>query len=177
MISPEGEIVARYDKLHLFDVDLGEGERYQESRVYEPGTRLVVADADQLKVGSSICFDVRFPGLYQRLAQAGAEILAVPSAFTRPTGEAHWESLLRARAIETGSFVVAAAQCGAHVSGRKTYGHSLIVDPWGKVLLDAGDEPGAYVVTVDIDKVKYARNRMPSLSMSRDVYQLPLASA
>jgi len=177
VISSEGDIISRYDKLHLFDVDLGDGERYQESRIYGPGNHLMVTDVDMMSVGSSICFDVRFPAIYQRLAEAGAEVIAVPAAFTQPTGEAHWHSLLRARAIETGSYVVAAAQCGTHASGRKTYGHSLVVDPWGKVLLDAGDAPGIHIVHIDLDKVAKARRQIPALALARSLDAVPTLRA
>ncbi|MGB7404107.1 MAG: carbon-nitrogen hydrolase family protein [Pacificimonas sp.] len=149
LIDDEGEVVARYDKIHLFDVDLGGGERYGESKAFIGGDRAVVHETPVGKLGLSICYDIRFPRLYDALTQAGAELLSIPAAFTRPTGKAHWHLLARARAVETTSFVVAAAQTGEHEDGRATYGHSLVVDPWGEVLLDMGETAG--VATCDID--------------------------
>jgi len=162
-----GRIVARYDKIHMFDVDLKGGESYRESKTFRPGDRAVIADTPWGKVGLTVCYDLRFAYLYRALAQAGASFLTVPSAFTVPTGQAHWHTLLRARAIETGSFVFAPAQCGEHAEGRKTYGHSLIVAPWGEVLADGGEEPG--VITADIDpaKVAEARAMIPALTHDR----------
>ena len=167
LIDPGGAVVARYDKIHMFDVDLEGGESYRESRRYRPGGEAVVADTPWGRIGMTVCYDMRFPSLYRDLAQAGADYLTVPSAFARPTGSAHWHVLLRARAIETGCFVFAPAQCGEHAEGRKTFGHSLIVDPWGEVLADGGEEPG--VVTADIDpaKVREARRMVPSLGHDR----------
>ncbi|QYE36997.1 carbon-nitrogen hydrolase family protein [Polymorphobacter sp. PAMC 29334] len=167
LIDPTGEIVARYDKLHLFDVDLANGDSYRESNSYAPGERAVVAPTPWGAMGLSVCYDVRFPALYTALAHAGAAIIAVPAAFTRPTGEAHWHVLLRARAIETGAFIVAAAQSGVHADGRETYGHSLVVDPWGTVLLDMGTEPGGAVVDLDLSLVTATRGRIPSLRNGR----------
>lgn len=167
LIDDHGEIRATYDKLHMFDVDLGENERYQESRTYRPGERAVVADTPWGKLGMSICYDLRFPYLYRALALAGAEMLAVPAAFTVPTGEAHWHVLLRARAIETGCFVFAPAQTGHHATGRKTYGHSLIVDPWGRVLADAGAGKGVILHEVDMARVAEVRRNVPALSHTR----------
>ncbi|MET0544961.1 MAG: carbon-nitrogen hydrolase family protein [Caulobacterales bacterium] len=167
VFSPEGQITARYDKIHLFDVDLG-AEKYRESDYIEWGTEAVVANLDGPKLGLSICYDLRFAALYRKLAQSGAEILAVPAAFTRPTGEAHWEVLLRARAIETGSFVIAAAQGGTHEDGRSTWGHSMIVDPWGKVLAEAADDaPGVIVAQIDLDQAAEARRKVPAFNLER----------
>ncbi len=167
LIDPSGRIVARYDKLHLFDVDLANGDNYRESNAYAPGNRAVVAPTPWGSLGLTVCYDVRFPPLYAALAQAGADIIAVPAAFTRPTGEAHWHVLLRARAIETGAFIVAAAQSGVHADGRETYGHSLVVDPWGAVILDMGTEPGGAVVDLDLSRVAATRVRIPSLRSGR----------
>ena len=167
LFDDRGRIAARYDKIHMFDVDLKAGESYRESKTFRPGERAVVADTPWGKVGLTVCYDLRFAYLYRALAQAGASFLTVPSAFTVPTGQAHWHTLLRARAIETGSFVFAPAQCGEHAEGRKTYGHSLIVAPWGEVLVDGGEEPG--VITADIDpaKVAEARAMIPALTHDR----------
>jgi predicted amidohydrolase len=167
LIAPDGAIIARYDKLHLFDVELGGGERYRESASFAPGDRAVVAAIAGAQLGLSVCYDLRFPALYAALAQAGAELLAVPAAFTVPTGRAHWEVLLRARAIETGCFVIAAAQTGQHEDGRQTWGHSLVVDPWGKVLLDMGEAPGIAIVDLELDRVAEARARVPALAHAR----------
>ncbi len=168
LITPDGEIAATYDKLHMFDVDLPNGETARESATYEPGERAVVAEAAGAKLGLTICYDVRFPALHRALALAGAEILLVPAAFTRPTGEAHWEVLLRARAIETGSFVLAPAQGGRHEDGRGTYGHSLVVGPWGQVLarLDH-DEPGVLLADLDLAEARKARQAIPALINAR----------
>jgi predicted amidohydrolase len=168
LIGPKGGIVARYDKIFLFDVDLPSGETYRESSTVAGGSRAVVADLPWGKIGLSICYDLRFPQLYRRLAQNGASFLAVPSAFTETTGKAHWHPLLRARAVENGAFVIAPAQGGTHANGRKTYGHSLIVGPWGEILAEAGTEP--CVITADIDPVAVtiARERVPSLRHDRD---------
>ncbi len=165
LISPQGEIIATYDKLHMFDVDLPTGETARESAVYTPGDRAVIAEAEGAVLGLTICYDIRFPALYRALALAGAQILTVPAAFTRPTGEAHWEVLLRARAIETGSFVLAPAQGGFHEDGRGTYGHSLAIAPWGEVLgrLDH-DEPGVLFADLDLDQVAKARAAIPALA-------------
>ncbi len=168
LIDGAGEIVARYDKIHLFDVDLGTGERYRESASYAPGDRAVVARTPWAKLGLSVCYDVRFPALYTVLAQGGADVIAVPAAFTVPTGLAHWHTLLRARAIETGAFVVAAAQSGHHEDGRDTYGHSLVVDPWGEVLLDMGEGAGTAVVDLDLTAIASARARLPTLDHARE---------
>ena len=167
LLSPEGEIAAQYDKIHMFDVDLGEGEVYRESATFAPGREAVVAETPWAPLGLSICYDLRFAALYRSLAQAGARILVVPAAFTRVTGKAHWHVLLRARAIETGSFVLAPAQCGEHAGGRQTYGHALIVSPWGAILADAGEQPGYIMATLDLDEVAEARRKVPSLEHDR----------
>ena len=167
MIAADGAIAARYDKIHLFDVDLPSGERYRESNTYQPGTRALAVRTPWTVVGMTICYDLRFAYLYRALAQAGAGIIVVPAAFTRVTGEAHWHILLRARAIETGCFIVAAAQCGTHADGRTTYGHSLVVAPWGEVLADAGTEPGPLVVDIDTTHIDTARGRIPALAHDR----------
>ena len=167
LIAPDGAIAARYDKIHMFDVDLPNGERYRESKMFQPGGQAVVADTPWGGVGMTVCYDLRFAALYRTLALAGARILTVPSAFTRITGEAHWHVLLRARAIETGAFVVAPAQCGTHPGGRETYGHALIVDPWGAVLGDGGAAPGIVHAEIDLAAVEKARARIPALAHDR----------
>lgn len=167
LITPEGEIAARYDKLHMFDVDLAGGESYRESHYYCPGNTAVLADLPFGRLGLSICYDLRFPGLYRALAEAGAEFIAIPSAFTRQTGEAHWHVLVRARAIETGAYVLAATQGGLHENGRLTYGHSLIVSPWGEVLAEAGEEPGVIFADLDLAASEEARARIPALAHGR----------
>jgi predicted amidohydrolase len=167
VFGPDGARLARYDKLHLFAFDNGT-ERYDEGRVLEAGADPVAFDASGLRVGLSICYDLRFPALYRALAQAGAQILAVPSAFMQVTGEAHWHVLLRARAIETGCFVIAPAQCGVPHEGRASYGHSLIVGPWGDVLADAGPEPGVVVADLALAQVMRARRRIPSIHQQYD---------
>lgn len=168
LFGSDGEIIARYDKIHLFDVDLEKGESYRESDVVRAGETLTLADAGAFKLGMTICYDVRFPYLFRDLAMNGAQILAVPAAFTVPTGKAHWKELLRARAIETGSFVIAPAQCGEHAGGRHTYGHSLIIDPWGEVLAEGGDDVGIITADIDLDKVTQVRASIPSLKHTRD---------
>jgi deaminated glutathione amidase len=167
LIDRSGEIVARYDKIHMFDVDLAGGESYRESRSYRPGELAVVADLPWGRLGVTICYDLRFPALYGALAESGASFFSIPSAFTRPTGEAHWQVLLRARAIENGCFVFAAAQGGKHESGRETFGHSLVVDPWGKILAEGATEPGVILAEVDPAAVAAARSRIPSLHHGR----------
>jgi predicted amidohydrolase len=167
LIDRDGEIVARYDKIHMFDVDLANGESYRESRNFRPGELAVAADLPWGRLGLSICYDLRFAALYRALAESGSAMLAIPSAFTRQTGEAHWHVLIRARAIENGSFVFAAAQGGAHENGRETYGHSLIVDPWGRILGEGGVEPGIVLAEVDLAAVTVARARVPSLQHGR----------
>ncbi len=168
LVSPDGRIAATYDKLHMFDVDLPTGERHRESETYVAGERAVIAQTPFGGLGLSVCYDLRFPQLYRALAHAGADLIAVPSAFTAPTGEAHWEVLLRARAIETGAFVLAAAQGGRHEDGRTTWGRSTIVDPWGRVLAQAADD-GPQVVTADLDLREPARVRaaIPALKHDR----------
>jgi deaminated glutathione amidase len=167
LIDPRGEIIARYDKIHMFDVDLASGESYRESRHYRPGELAVLVDLPWGRLGSTICYDLRFPALYRALAEGGAVFLSIPSAFTKQTGQAHWHVLLRARAIENGCFVLAAAQGGMHENGRETYGHSLVVDPWGQVLAEAGTEPGVIFADLDIEAVAAARSRIPSLQHGR----------
>lgn len=168
LIDPSGVVVAKYDKVHMFDVDLEGGESYRESKRFRPGECTVVVETPWGPLGMTICYDMRFPNLYRTLAHAGARILTVPSSFTRPTGRAHWHTLLRARAIENGCFVIAPAQCGDHEDGRKTYGHSLIISPWGEVLAEAGEEPGVIVADMDLAKVDEARSMVPSLTHDRD---------
>jgi len=167
LISPDGRIAARYSKIHLFDVELASGEAYRESSTVAGGGEAVVADTEWGTIGLTVCYDVRFPQLYRSLAQKGAFLFTVPSAFTVPTGCAHWHVLLRARAIENGAFVVAAAQGGLHANGRKTYGHSLIVAPWGEVLAEAGTDPGVIVADIDPALSKLARDRLPNLLHDR----------
>jgi len=167
LIDPQGEIVARYDKIHMFDVDLAGGESYRESNRYRPGESAVVADLPWGRLGLTICYDLRFPALYRALAEAGAIMLAIPSSFTKQTGEAHWHVLMRARAIENGCFVLAAAQGGLHEHGRSTYGHSLIVDPWGRVLAEGDTEPGIVMAEIDPAEVAAARAKIPSLQHGR----------
>jgi len=167
LIDRRGEIVARYDKIHMFDVDLKGGESYRESRSYRPGDLAVLTDLPWGRLGLTICYDLRFPALYRALAEAGATFLAIPSAFTRQTGEAHWHVLMRARAIENGSFVLAAAQGGDHENGRATFGHSLVVDPWGKIIAEGGTEPGVVFADIDPAEVSAARGRVPSLQHGR----------
>ena len=167
LISPAGAVVARYDKIHMFDVTLPNGETYLESKNFRPGSEAVLADLPWGKLGISICYDLRFPALYRALAQAGAEMLAIPSAFTKPTGQAHWHTLMRARAIETGCYVLAAAQTGRHENGRETFGHSLVVAPWGEIVAEAGVEPGIIYADIDLSKVADARRQVPSLQHDR----------
>ena len=167
LFGPQGDIVAHYDKIHMFDVQLPDGESYRESRRFEPGKRAVLADLPWGRLGLTICYDLRFPQLYRSLAIAGADFLTVPSAFTRVTGAAHWQVLLQARAIETGSFVFAPAQCGEHARGRTTYGHSLMIAPWGEILAEAGEEPGVILAEIDPSLVAEARHSIPALSGAR----------
>jgi len=167
LISPKGDIAARYDKIHMFDVDLAGGESYRESRSYRPGEQAVLSDLPWGRLGLTICYDLRFPALYRALAEAGATMLTIPSAFTQQTGEAHWHLLVRARAVENGCFVFAAAQAGKHESGRETFGHSLIVDPWGRVLAEGDNEPGVVMAEIDLAEVAKARARIPSLQHGR----------
>ena len=168
LIGDDGVVRNRYTKIHLFDVDLGAGESYQESKSYEPGNEAVVADTPWGKLGMTICYDIRFPHLYRKLAQAGAKFLSIPAAFARPSGKAHWHVLMRARAIENGCYVFAAAQCGEHGGGRTTYGHSLIVDPWGEILADGGTDIGFVLAEIDTSLVDEARRKIPSLTHDRD---------
>lgn len=167
LISPQGKIISRYDKIHMFDVDLGNGEAYRESKNYQPGDSAVLATLPWGTMGLTVCYDLRFPHLYRQLAHAGASFLTVPSAFTQKTGEAHWEVLLRARAIETGCFVFAPAQGGIHENGRETFGHSMVVDPWGEVLAQADQDPCVVVAEIDLAKVHEARAKVPSLTHDR----------
>ena len=170
VIDPRGEIRARYDKIHLFDVDLPTGESWRESNTYRHGQEAVVVTGTPVgTLGLAICYDLRFPALFARLTEASADVIAVPAAFTVPTGKAHWEVLLRARAIEAGLFIVAAAQSGHHEDGRTTYGHSLIVDPWGDVLLDMGDGAGVKVADIDLSRITDVRSRVPAISHRRPI--------
>ena len=170
VIDSDGELRASYDKIHLFDVDLPTGESWRESAVYRGGSDAVVVDGTPVgRLGLTICYDLRFPALFERLTEAGAQVIAVPAAFTVPTGRAHWEVLLRARAIEAGVFVVAAAQSGRHEDGRETYGHSLIVSPWGEILLDMGDEVGVAFGEIDLSKISEVRSRVPAIDHRRPV--------
>ncbi len=174
LIDPTGEIAARYDKVHMFDVTVSETETYRESAGYRPGDRAVLAETPFGRIGLTICYDLRFPYFYRRLTQAGADILLIPSAFSPVTGAAHWEPLLRARAIETGAYVLATAQTGVHAvsrgTPRTTYGHSLAVSPWGEVLADAGTAPGMVLVDLDLAQVEDARRRIPSLTHDREIW-------
>ena len=168
LFSPEGQLAARYDKIHMFDVELPGGERYRESRNFEPGSQAVLADLPWGTLGMTVCYDMRFPQLYRALAKGGAKFLAVPSAFTVPTGQAHWHALLRARAIESQCFVFAAAQAGTHENGRKTYGHSIVISPWGEVLAEAdGVQPSVIVADIELKAIDEARSRVPSLQHDR----------
>jgi predicted amidohydrolase len=167
LIAPSGDVVQRYDKIHMFDVDLQTGESHRESKAYRPGDAAALAELPWGVLGMTVCYDLRFPNLYRTLAKAGADFLSVPSAFTVPTGKAHWHVLLRARAIETGSFVFAPAQSGEHGGGRRTYGHSLIVSPWGEVLAEAADGPGFILAEIDPAKVGEARRAIPALTHDR----------
>ncbi|MER8708793.1 carbon-nitrogen hydrolase family protein [Mesorhizobium sp. M0323] len=169
LFGPDGATIATYDKIHMFDVDLDNGESWRESAAYEPGTEAVVAEVNGAKLGFAVCYDLRFPQLFRAEALAGADLLSVPAAFTRQTGEAHWHVLLRARAIENGAYVVAAAQGGVHEDGRETYGHSLIVDPWGRIVAEAAhDEPAVIVAEIDPAQSVAARKKIPNLKNARD---------
>jgi predicted amidohydrolase len=167
LIDPNGAVAARYDKIHMFDIDLPGGESYRESNAYRPGAAAVTTATPWARLGMTVCYDARFPQLYRALAEAGAEILTVPSVFTVPTGRAHWHVLLRARAIENGCFVIAPAQWGDHAGGRKSYGHSLIVDPWGEVLADGGEGEGIVTARIDPARIAEARGMVPSLRHDR----------
>jgi len=173
LIDPAGRVAARYDKIHMFDVEVPDGQSYRESKAYQPGATAVVADLPWGRLGLSVCYDLRFPQLYRALTQAGADFLTVPSAFTRMTGRAHWHVLLRARAIETGCFVLAPAQCGETSQGRQTYGHSLIVAPWGEVLAEAGEEPAVILAEIDPARVAEARAMIPALTHDRTFTAAP----
>ena len=164
LFTPQGEVAARYDKIHMFDVELGDGQTFRESRSYEAGDRAVIADLPWARLGLTICYDVRFPRLYRSLAKAGAYMISVPSAFTRFTGEAHWQVLMRARAIENAVFIAAPAQTGRHACGRESYGHSLLVDPWGRVIADGGEEQGITVAMIEPSLADTVRGRFPALS-------------
>ncbi|MEX0590622.1 MAG: carbon-nitrogen hydrolase family protein [Xanthobacteraceae bacterium] len=166
-IDPNGEIIGRYDKIHMFDVNLPNGESYRESNTYRPGEAAVVVALPFCKIGLTICYDVRFPALYRALAEAGAEMITVPAAFTKQTGEVHWHVLLRARAIETGCYVLAAAQGGHHENGRDTFGHSIVIDPWGRITAEAGIEPGVTMADIDLALVAEARQKIPALEHGR----------
>lgn len=169
LFGSDGVLITTYDKVHMFDVDLAGGESWRESAIYAPGERCVVADLGEVRVAMGICYDLRFAGLFRSQAQAGADLLTMPAAFTRQTGAAHWHVLLRARAIETGSYVAAAAQGGTHEDGRETYGHSLVIDPWGTVVAEKADEePGVLMADLDVTKVADARAKIPALKHDRD---------
>lgn len=169
LFGKDGRIIATYDKIHMFDVDLPNGDKYRESDTNRPGDKTIVADMDGVKVGMSVCYDVRFPHLYRKLAKEGAQILTIPASFTVLTGEAHWETLLRARAIESGAFVVAPAQVGTHEGGRATWGHSMIISPWGKIVAQIqGDEPGYAIAGLDLAEVEKVRAAVPSLAHDRE---------
>jgi predicted amidohydrolase len=168
MIAPDGSIAAQYDKLHMFDVDLPNGESYRESDLFEAGDRAVLVDTPWGGLGMTICYDIRFPQLYRILAKAGARMIWAPAAFTRTSGKAHWHVLQRARAIETGSWILSPAQCGDHEDGRSTYGHAVIVSPWGEVVADAGEAPGYIIADIDLAKSEQARQAIPSLRHDRD---------
>ncbi|WP_269585311.1 carbon-nitrogen hydrolase family protein [Roseibium sp. Sym1] len=169
LIGPDGSLLATYDKIHMFDVDLPNGESWRESATYEPGTRTVIADLPLGRVGMAVCYDIRFPAIFRTQARQGAEVLTAPAAFTRQTGEAHWHVLQRARAIENGAYVISAAQGGTHEDGRETFGHSLVVDPWGKVIAELdGDEPGYMLAEIDTEQVAKARARIPAIANERE---------
>jgi predicted amidohydrolase len=176
LVSASGEIVARYDKIHMFDATLPGGKVIRESSAYRPGDRAVLAATPWGPLGMTVCYDVRFPQLYRALAQAGAVMLAVPSSFQRETGPAHWHTLLRTRAIENGAWVIAPAMCGDHPNGRSTYGHSLIVDPWGRIVAELGDEPGVLVAQIDLQQVEKVRTMLPALAHDR-AFELERAEA
>lgn len=168
VIAPDGTVAARYDKIHMFDVDLGGGESYSESVNYQAGPSAILTEIPWGRLGLTICYDLRFPALHRALAKAGAKFIAAPAAFTRTTGEAHWHTLLRARAIETGTYILAAGQGGRHENGRETFGHSLIISPWGEVLAEAGVDPGVVIADIDSAYVDQVRSRIPSLTHDRD---------
>lgn len=168
LIGPDGHIHARYDKIHMFDARVNDGQRYQESRHYRPGDKAVIATTPLARIGMTICYDLRFPHLYRMLARAGAEIITIPAAFTKVTGAAHWHSLMRARAIENGCFIVAPGQNGVHDGGRETWGHSLIIDPWGEILADGGDQNGITMADIDLNRITKAREAIASLTTDHD---------
>ena len=175
LFGPDGDVAARYDKIHMFDVSLADGESWRESRIYAPGGEAVVVRTPLAAFGLSICYDLRFPGLYRGLAQAGAEVICVPAAFTRQTGRAHWKTLLAARAIECGAFIVAPAQGGLHEDGRETFGHSMVIAPWGDILSEArGDEPGVIFADIDVRRVETARRQIPSLALDAPALENPV---
>ena len=175
LFGPDGAVAARYDKIHMFDVSLADGESWRESRIYEPGAEAVVVKTPLAALGLSICYDLRFPGLYRALAQAGAEVIVVPAAFTKQTGKAHWKTLLTARAIECGAFIIAPAQGGLHEDGRETFGHSMVIAPWGDILTEArGDEPGVIFADIDVRRVTTARRQIPSLSLNAPALENPV---
>ena len=178
LFGPDGARIATYDKIHMFDVDLDHGESWRESATYEPGTEAVIADLPFARLGFAVCYDLRFPQLFRAEALAGAEVLTVPAAFTRQTGEAHWHALLRARAIENGAWVIAAAQGGLHEDGRETFGHSLVVDPWGRIVAEqANDEPGIVYAEIDTAAVAEARKKIPNLRNAREFRISEVATA
>ena len=168
LITPDGDIRARYDKIHMFDVSVNDGQNYQESRTFIAGDRSLLVQMDGWRLGMTICYDLRFPYLYRQLAQHGADMITIPTAFTKVTGTAHWHSLMRARAIENGVFIVSPAQTGTHAAGRQTYGHALVVDPWGNILSDAGTEQALTLTTINLDAVAKARAAIPSLKKGRE---------
>ena len=175
LFGPDGAVAARYDKIHMFDVSLADGESWRESRVYEPGAEAIVARTPLAAIGLSICYDLRFPRLYRALAQAGAEVICVPAAFTKQTGRAHWKALLTARAIECGAFILAPAQGGLHEDGRETFGHSMVIAPWGDILTEArGDEPGVILADIDVRRVETARRQIPSLALDAPALDNPV---
>ena len=169
LITPSGEVAARYDKIHMFDVDLASGETWRESSAYRPGNRVVTAPTPIGRLGLTVCYDIRFPALYEELGRLRCDALAIPAAFTVPTGKAHWHLLQRARAVEASAYVIAAAQAGRHEDGRETYGHSLVVDPWGEVLLDLGSEPGLGYAVIDPARIAEVRAQLPSLANKREI--------
>jgi predicted amidohydrolase len=173
VIDPHGAIVARYDKIHMFDVDLATGESWRESAAYRPGEQVVTLDCPVGRLGLAICYDVRFPALFEELGRRACDVITIPAAFTVPTGEAHWHLLLRARAVEASAFVIAPAQTGRHADGRETYGHSLVIDPWGDVLLDMGTAPGLGFATLDLARLGEVRRQVPSLSNRRTLAKRP----
>lgn len=173
LIGADGAIVARYDKIHMFDVDLATGESWRESNAYEPGNAVVTAPTPVGLLGLTICYDIRFPALFEELGRQGCDVIATPAAFTVPTGKAHWHLMQRARAVEASAFVIAAAQAGRHQDGRETYGHSLVIDPWGEVLLDMGAEPGLGFATIDPARIAEVRAQLPSLANRREIPKSP----